>query len=37
LKLLLDTTYFLPAVGIAVKNLPVNAPIKLMREGIKSL
>ncbi|MBS7612210.1 PIN domain-containing protein [Candidatus Bathyarchaeota archaeon] len=33
MKLLLDTTYFLPAIGIAVKNLPANAPIKLMQKG----
>ncbi|MEM2914184.1 MAG: PIN domain-containing protein [Candidatus Bathyarchaeia archaeon] len=32
MKLLLDTTYFLPAVGIAVKNLPVDAPVKLMQK-----
>lgn len=30
MKLLLDTTYFLPAIGIAAKNLPTDAPIKLM-------
>jgi len=33
LKLLLDTTYFLPAIGISVKNLPKDAPIKLIRKG----
>jgi len=33
LKLLLDTTYFLPAIGISVKNLPKNAVIKLIQEG----
>jgi len=33
LKLLLDTTYLLPAIGISVKNLPNDAPIKLMRKG----
>jgi PIN domain nuclease of toxin-antitoxin system len=30
LKLLLDTTYFLPVIGISVKNLPKDAPTKLM-------
>ena len=35
MKLLLDTTYFLPAIGIAVKNLPANAPIKLMQKDHK--
>jgi PIN domain nuclease of toxin-antitoxin system len=33
LKLLLDTTYFLPAIGISVKELPKDAPIKLMQRG----
>jgi len=33
LKLLLDTTYFLPAIGISVKGLPKNAPIKLLHKG----
>ncbi|MEM3549871.1 MAG: hypothetical protein QXN87_07020 [Candidatus Bathyarchaeia archaeon] len=32
MKLLLDTTYFLPAIGIAVKNLPTDAPIKLIHK-----
>jgi len=32
LKLLLDTTYFLPIIGISVKNLPKDAPTKLMRK-----
>ena len=32
MKLLLDTTYFLPAVGIAVKKVPSDALIRLMRE-----
>ena len=35
MKLLLDTTYFLPAIGISVKNLPKDAPIKLIQEGHK--
>jgi PIN domain nuclease of toxin-antitoxin system len=30
LRLLLDTTYLLPAIGISVKELPEDAPIKLM-------
>lgn len=33
MKLLLDTTYFLPAIGILVKNLPKDAPIKLIQKG----
>jgi PIN domain nuclease of toxin-antitoxin system len=32
LKLLLDTTYFLPIIGISVKNLPKDAPTKLMHK-----
>jgi len=35
LKLLLDTTYFLPAIGIIIKNLPKDAPIKLIQKGHK--
>jgi len=30
---LLDTTYFLPAIGISVKDLPRDAPLKLMQKG----
>ncbi len=33
MKLLLDTTYFLPTIGITIKGLPKEAPIKLMEEG----
>jgi PIN domain nuclease of toxin-antitoxin system len=33
LKLLLDTTYFLPAIGISIKELPNDAPIKLIAKG----
>jgi len=35
LKLLLDTTYFLPAIGISIKNLPKDAPIKLVNQNHK--
>jgi PIN domain nuclease of toxin-antitoxin system len=35
LRLLLDTTYLLPAIGISVKGLPSDAPIKLTRKGHK--
>jgi len=35
LKLLIDTTYLLPAIGISVKNLPKDAPIKLTQKGHK--
>ena len=30
MRLLLDTTYLLPAIGISVRNLPENALIKLI-------
>jgi len=30
LRLLLDTAYLLPAIGISVKGIPQNAPIKLI-------
>jgi PIN domain nuclease of toxin-antitoxin system len=33
LKLQLDTTYLLPAIGIAIKNLPNDAPVKLISKG----
>ena len=33
MKLLLDTTYLLPAIGILVKELPENAVIKLLEKG----
>lgn len=33
MRLLLDTTYFLPAIGVLVKGLPKDAPIKLIRLG----
>jgi hypothetical protein len=33
LRLLLDTTYLLPAIGIAVKSLPEDAPIRLIGQG----
>jgi len=33
LKILLDTTYLLPAIGIAIKELPKDLPIRLMQEG----
>jgi predicted nucleic acid-binding protein len=33
MKLLLDTTYLLPAIGIAIKELPNDAPIKLLTQG----
>ena len=33
MKLLLDTTYFLPAIGISVKGLPDDAVIKLIEKG----
>jgi len=33
LKLLLDTTYILSAIGISLKNFPNDAPLELMRRG----
>lgn len=33
MRLLLDTTYFLPAIGISVKDLPKDALIKLIEKG----
>ena len=33
MRLLLDTTYLLPAIGIAIKGLPKDAPIKLIQKG----
>jgi len=33
LKLLLDTTYLLPAIGISVEKVPSDALIKLMKRG----
>lgn len=33
MRLLLDTTYLLPAIGISVKGLPKDAPIRLIKKG----
>lgn len=33
MRLLLDTTYLLPAIGISIKELPKDVPIKLMEKG----
>jgi len=33
LRLLLDTTYLLPAIGVSIKDLSQDAPIELIREG----
>ena len=33
MKLLLDTTYLLPAIGISVKDLPNDTSIKLIQKG----
>lgn len=33
MKLLLDTTYFLSAIGISVRNFPKDAPLQLMQMG----
>ena len=33
MRLLLDTTYLLPAIGVSIKGLPEDTPIKLIRKG----
>ncbi len=33
MRLLLDTTYLLPAIGIGVKGIPRDAPLKLIESG----
>jgi len=33
MRLFLDTSYFLPMVGIAVRGIPKDFPVKLMNEG----
>ena len=33
MRLLLDTTYLLPAIGVSIKGLPEDAPIKLISSG----
>ena len=33
MKLLLDTAYLLPAIGIQIKSLPKDAPISLKQKG----
>lgn len=33
MKLLVDTTYLLPAIGISIKELPRDAPIRLVAKG----
>jgi len=33
MRLLLDTTYLLPAIGVSIKGLPQDAPIKLGVKG----
>ncbi|MEM2970271.1 MAG: PIN domain-containing protein [Candidatus Bathyarchaeia archaeon] len=33
MRLLLDTTYLLPAIGISIKELPKDVPIKLIQKG----
>jgi PIN domain nuclease of toxin-antitoxin system len=33
LRLLLDTTYLLPAIGISIKELPKDVPIRLIQRG----
>ena len=33
MRLLLDTTYLLKAIGVSIKGLPEDAPIKLINKG----
>ncbi len=33
MRLLLDTTYILPAIGVSVRKIPSDALVRLMREG----
>jgi PIN domain nuclease of toxin-antitoxin system len=33
LKILLDTTYLIPAIGISIKGMPTDTPIKLIAKG----
>ncbi|MGQ9515479.1 MAG: hypothetical protein ACUVTL_10620 [Thermoproteota archaeon] len=37
MRLLLNTTYFLPAIDISVKNLPKDTPLRLLRKAHKIL
>lgn len=33
MKILLDTAFFLPAVGIAIEGMPEDVPIELLKKG----
>jgi len=33
MKILLDTMYFMPAIGVSVKGIPANAVIRLLSNG----
>ena len=33
MRLLLDTTYVLPAIGISIKNIPNDAPLRMIQKG----
>ena len=33
MRLLLDTTYLLPAIGVSIEGLPEDAPIQLIEKG----
>ena len=37
MKLLLDTTYLLPAIGVSIREIPRNSVIKLIKEGYEIL
>ena len=37
MKLLVDTTYFLPAIGVSVRGVPRNAVVELIRRGFEVL
>ncbi len=33
MKLFMDTTYFLPAIGVSTKGIEDNVPLKILKEG----
>jgi len=37
MKLLLDTTYFLPAIGVSIKGFPRNIVVEFIRKGYEVL
>jgi len=37
MRLLLDTTYFLPIIGISIKEIPYDSLVRLIKEGYRIL